>query len=342
MDESKDNAIFEDKYMNIIYKAENYDYTLNRKYKIYFYVIILLFFLLLKNFNCSTNYSSIKNKNNEFNKSSHNHDDLNKNEKCIFTNIFYINNETTSNISFINEFYGNQTSDILNKNQMNNEYNHGNSFIDNKLFINYSYNLIFKNNIFNKIINYYSIIKLEKKNNNSDKISSMINIRNKSKKETVTYKPINNELFWTNEVLNINKIQKEILKYKNKIANLSFKNKKDYYKRDYPKITLIITIYNQKEFIYKIYSCIQNQSFKDIEIIFIDDNSMDNSFKVIYELMKEDKRIKYIKNTINKGQFYSRYVGIKMAKGEYILVIDPDDLLLNNILTLSHRIYLIK
>ena len=58
--------------------------------------------------------------------------------------------------------------------------------------------------------------------------------------------------------------------------------------------------------------------------------------------MKEDKRIKYIKNTINKGQFYSRYVGIKMAKGEYILVIDPDDLLLNNILTLSHRIYLIK
>jgi len=33
--------------------------------------------------------------------------------------------------------------------------------------------------------------------------------------------------------------------------------------------------------------------------------------------MKEDKRIKYIKNVINKGQFYSRYLGIQNAKGEY-------------------------
>ena len=315
MDESKYNVILEDKYLNIIYKAENYDYTLNQKNKIFFYVIILLLLLLLKKFDCSTNYLSIKNKNNEFNKSSHNNNDLNKNEKCIFTNIFYMNNETTSNISFINKYYGNQTADILNENHMNNEYNQENSFINNRLFINYSYNLIFKNNIFNKIINYYSIIKLEKKNNNSD----------------------NNGLFWTNEILNINKIQEEILKYKNNISNLSFENKKEYYKRDYPKITLIITIYNQKEYIYKIYSCIQNQSFKDIEIIFIDDNSMDNSFKVIYQLIKEDKRIIYIKNTINKGQFYSRYVGIKMAKGDYILIIDPDDLLINNILNKSYE-----
>ena len=126
--------------------------------------------------------------------------------------------------------------------------------------------------------------------------------------------------------------------YNNNIINISFDNKKDFYERDNPKITLIITIYNQKEFIYKIYSCIQNQSFKDIEIIFIDDNSIDNSTNVINTLMKEDRRIKYIKNIINKGQFYSRYVGIKMAKGDYILVIDPDDLLLNNILNKSYTL----
>ena len=42
-----------------------------------------------------------------------------------------------------------------------------------------------------------------------------------------------------------------------------------------PKISLVISLYNQKEFILKIYSCILNQSLKDIEIIFIDDGSID-------------------------------------------------------------------
>ena len=69
----------------------------------------------------------------------------------------------------------------------------------------------------------------------------------------------------------------------------------------------------------------------------MDDNSIDESFKQINELMKEDRRIEYIKNPKNKGQFYSRYLGIKKAKGDYILIIDPDDLLLNNILKKSYE-----
>jgi glycosyltransferase involved in cell wall biosynthesis len=48
--------------------------------------------------------------------------------------------------------------------------------------------------------------------------------------------------------------------------------------------------------------------------------------------MKKDKRIIYIQNKINKNAFYSRNRGVLFAKGEYILIIDPDDLLLNNIL----------
>ena len=43
--------------------------------------------------------------------------------------------------------------------------------------------------------------------------------------------------------------------------------------------------------------------------------------------MKSDKRIRYIKNTKNKGQFYSRNKGVLKSRGEYILIIDPDDLL---------------
>ena len=43
--------------------------------------------------------------------------------------------------------------------------------------------------------------------------------------------------------------------------------------------------------------------------------------------MKEDKRIVYLKNDINRRAFYTRNIGILNAKGEYILVIDPDDIL---------------
>ena len=97
-----------------------------------------------------------------------------------------------------------------------------------------------------------------------------------------------------------------------------------------PKISLIVTVYNQQEYINKIYASILNQSLKEIEIIFIDDASEDNSFSIVQELMKTDKRIVFLKNIKNRGQFYSRNRGILFSKGEYVLIIDPDDLLLLN------------
>jgi glycosyltransferase involved in cell wall biosynthesis len=76
---------------------------------------------------------------------------------------------------------------------------------------------------------------------------------------------------------------------------------------------------------------------KDIEIIFIDDNSSDGSVKLIEEFMKEDKRIVLIKHDTNYRTFYSRNEGVRKAKGKYILFIDPDDLILNNILQKSYE-----
>ena len=76
---------------------------------------------------------------------------------------------------------------------------------------------------------------------------------------------------------------------------------------------------------------------KQIEIIFIDDVSTDNSSEIIKEFMKKDKRIIYLKNDINRRTFYSRKRGVLNSKGEYILIIDPDDLLLNNILEKAYE-----
>ena len=69
---------------------------------------------------------------------------------------------------------------------------------------------------------------------------------------------------------------------------------------------------------------------KEFEIIFIDDCSNDNGVKLINEYIEIDKRIKLIKNKINKGALYSRSQGAIHSKGEYIIFIDSDDLVLKN------------
>ena len=109
-----------------------------------------------------------------------------------------------------------------------------------------------------------------------------------------SYFTFKEELFWRNESTNYNKIQEEIIKFRSNHFTITFENKEEFYERENPKISVIITIYNQKKFIKKIYTCIQNQSIKDIEIIFVDDASIDGSNRIINLLMKRDKRIIYI------------------------------------------------
>ena len=136
--------------------------------------------------------------------------------------------------------------------------------------------------------------------------------------------------------LNKSSIKKKIKHYKH--FKISFNNQEDFIKREKPKISLIITVYNQENFLRYCYASIQKQELKDIEIIFIDDASKDNSSKIIQELMEKDKRIIYLKNKLNKRAFYSRNRGALSSNGEYILIVDPDDLLLNNILYKAFKI----
>ena len=143
--------------------------------------------------------------------------------------------------------------------------------------------------------------------------------------------PIENKIFWKNQT-NL-ELEKLINQIKNRnAATISLEEKSTFYKRDNPYISIIITLYNQDYYINTVYAFIQQQSLKDIEIIFVDDASTDNCSIIVKELMKFDKRIIYIKNPLNKKQFYSINIGVLFSKGEYILSIDPDDLLLNDIL----------
>ena len=77
---------------------------------------------------------------------------------------------------------------------------------------------------------------------------------------------------------------------------------------------------------------IQNQFFDDIEIIIVDDFSMDNSIELIEEYQKEDERIILIKNNKNKGTLITRNIGIIHSRGKYIIMPDADDILSEDIL----------
>ena len=184
------------------------------------------------------------------------------------------------------------------------------------------------------IFNSYNIVILDDKK--VDKLIDNIKINAFALKYNSSCFSTQDNLYWKNQTdLEIEKVRKEI--NERKTLNLSFENKNFFYKRKKPKISLIITVYNQRIFIKTVYAYIQKQELKDIEIIFVDDASTDNSSSTIMELMKYDKRIVYIKNPSNKKQYYSINVGVLFSKGEYILSIDPDDLLINNILIKAYE-----
>jgi len=77
---------------------------------------------------------------------------------------------------------------------------------------------------------------------------------------------------------------------------------------------------------------IQNQSLKDIEIIFVDDGSLEEKVKDVLNEMKNDNRIISLRHKERKSTLLTRADGIRYASGEYIIQIDQDDVYLNNLL----------
>ena len=97
-------------------------------------------------------------------------------------------------------------------------------------------------------------------------------------------------------------------------------------KSENPKISIVITVYNGEAFLKTALLSIQNQDFKDVEIIMIDDCSKDNSVNLIKELMIKDPRIILYQNKENRGMLYTKTRGVLHAKGKYVMILDVDDL----------------
>lgn len=92
--------------------------------------------------------------------------------------------------------------------------------------------------------------------------------------------------------------------------------------------SIIVPVYNVEKYLRQCVESLIDQTYKNIEIILINDGSTDNSGYLCDELSKEDKRIKVIHKE-NEGLGLTRNAGIKVASGKYIIFIDSDDYVKN-------------
>lgn len=91
------------------------------------------------------------------------------------------------------------------------------------------------------------------------------------------------------------------------------------------KVSVIVPVYNGEDFIEETLKCIINQSCKEIEIIVVDDGSIDNTAKIVKQYMEMDARIRYYyQDKSNAGA--TRNYGMKHATGKYYMFLDADDL----------------
>ena len=97
-----------------------------------------------------------------------------------------------------------------------------------------------------------------------------------------------------------------------------------------PLISVILPSYNKEDILLKSIRSIQNQSFKNIEIIIVDDFSTDDSKKVFKYLLETDPRIRIFSHLKNMGLWRSRLDGILYSKAKYILLFDTGDIYEDN------------
>lgn len=94
-------------------------------------------------------------------------------------------------------------------------------------------------------------------------------------------------------------------------------------------ISIIVPIYNCEKFLDKCITSLINQTYRNLEIILINDGSVDKSLNICKKYKKNDSRI-HIINQKNSGAYIARSNGIKIAKGKYFMFVDSDDWLEEN------------
>ena len=96
------------------------------------------------------------------------------------------------------------------------------------------------------------------------------------------------------------------------------------------KVSIIVPVYNVYQYLRRCLNSLVNQTYRNLEIIIVNDCSPDNSKDICLEFLEKDKRIKYVENMENLGISSTRNVGLMNSTGDYIFFIDSDDFIEEN------------
>lgn len=102
-------------------------------------------------------------------------------------------------------------------------------------------------------------------------------------------------------------------------------------------ISIIVPIYNVEEYLERCIDSILSQSYNNIEVILVDDGSVDNSKVICCSYAERDERIKVIAKK-NEGPAEARNVALRYAKGDYITFIDADDFVSNDYISYLYKL----
>lgn len=97
-----------------------------------------------------------------------------------------------------------------------------------------------------------------------------------------------------------------------------------------PLVTIIIPVYNTEKYLKKCLNSVVNQTYKNLEIILINDASSDNSLAILENYAKKYKNVKLVNNPVNLGVSISRNIGLDCTNGDYIYFLDSDDFIRND------------
>lgn len=103
-------------------------------------------------------------------------------------------------------------------------------------------------------------------------------------------------------------------------------------------MSVIVTVYNIENYIADCIESILKEDRISIELILVDDTSYDRSYNICMDYASRDERVKVIRNEVNRGITSSRNVGLKISTGEYIYIMDGDDVLKDDALYKMYRL----
>jgi len=156
-----------------------------------------------------------------------------------------------------------------------------------------------------------------------------IHYLNSGQYENRMYFDCNNCVIKMDDIIEYDKSKEKLLKQKN---NIKIFTENDYdiirnHNLNKTKITVLIPLYNYEKFIIKTINSVLSNNFDGVEILIINDNSTDNSLNLVLPFLKTKNNITIINKKINTGVSHTRNLGIEHSIGDYIFMLDADNII---------------